>query len=214
MIRIVLACFCGAVIGMERNKRKKEAGLRTHIIVALGSVLVMVVSKYGFLDMIALGGNLKVDPTRIASNVIAGISFLGAGTIVFREHTIKGLTTAAGIWATSGVGLAMGAGMYEVGVFSTAAIIAIQYVLHRYVRSEDSAMTSELSVILVEGPNTIEEFMAQLAEKGIVISSGGIHKHGDGTITLELSIYSTHGLTFEETLDLCKRNENIKAISG
>lgn len=214
MIRIVLSCLSGAAIGAERNRRKKEAGLRTHIIVALGSALVMIVSKYGFLDMIALGEEIRVDPTRIAANVITGVSFLGAGTIVFRERTIKGLTTAAGIWATSGVGLAFGAGMYGVGIFSTAAIIAIQHILHRYVRSEDSAMTGELSVTLVDEPGAIEEFRVQLAEKGISISGGGIHKHPDGTVTLELSVYSDRGLSFEETLDLCKRNSNIKSISG
>lgn len=214
MLRIILACLCGAAIGTERNKRKKEAGLRTHIIVALGSVLVMVVSKYGFLDMLALGEAVKVDPTRIASNVITGVSFLGAGTIIFKERTIRGLTTAAGIWATSGVGLALGAGMYAVGIFATLAIIAIQYALHKYVRLEENSVTGEMRVLLADAPGAAEAFMAQLKEKGIAISGGGLHKREDGTLELELSIYAEHELTFEETLELCKHNPNIKAISS
>lgn len=213
MLRIVLACLCGAVIGMERNRRKKEAGLRTHIIVALGSVLVMIVSKYGFLDMLALGESLRADPTRLASNVITGVSFLGAGTIVFKERTIKGLTTAAGIWATSGVGLALGAGMYGVGIFSTLLIIAIQYSLHKYVRSEDSAITGELSVLLTDAPGAIEGFLAQLAEKSISVGSGGIRRNDDGTVALELTIYLHENLSFEETLEMCEKNPYIKAIS-
>ena len=107
--RILIAGLCGALIGFERKNRKKEAGIRTHIIVALASSLMMIISKYGFFDIIS--GNLfpgidvRLDPSRIASCIVSGIGFLGAGMIFTYKKTITGLTTAAGIWATAGVGM-------------------------------------------------------------------------------------------------------------
>ena len=101
IIRIVIAAVCGSFIGIERKVRLKEAGTRTHLVVAFGSALFMIVSKYGFEDMIMrsveLGGDIiKFDPTRIASTIVTGIGFLGAGTIFVRRNVINGLTTACG----------------------------------------------------------------------------------------------------------------------
>ena len=95
-LRVMLAAVFGGVIGYERKNRLKEAGVRTHMIVCLGSALMMVVSKYGFADVIAQGRN--ADPSRIASQIVSGIGFLGAGMIFIQKSTVKGLTTAAGIW--------------------------------------------------------------------------------------------------------------------
>ena len=121
MLRITIACVCGALIGMERTIRLKEAGIRTHTIVALGAALMMIVSKYGFLDAVRYQGNF--DASRIASCVVTGISFLGAGVIFVRGNSIKGLTTAAGIWATAGIGLALGAGLYITLTLSCNSLI-------------------------------------------------------------------------------------------
>ena len=121
VLRLVISCICGGVIGFERSRRRKEAGLRTHIIVALGSALLMIVSKYGFMDIGDVPG-MRVDAARIAANVITGISFLGAGMIFVRDVSIKGLTTAAGIWSMAGIGLAIGAGMYFVGIFANRSV--------------------------------------------------------------------------------------------
>ena len=107
---------------------RKEAGLRTHIIVAVGAALLMIVSKYGFTDILDTPG-IRVDGSRVAANVITGISFLGAGVIFVRDVSIKGLTTAAGLWSMAGVGLAIGAGMYAIGIFSTA-LIMLPHVSH------------------------------------------------------------------------------------
>ena len=105
LCRLVVSAICGAGIGLERTYRQKEAGLRTHIIVALGSALMMIVSKYGFFDLF-LYENVKFDGSRLAANIITGVSFLGSGIIIYKG-SIKGLTTAAGIWATAGIGLAI-----------------------------------------------------------------------------------------------------------
>ena len=97
MLRIAIAALCGGIIGFERSRMRKEAGLRTHIIVAVGAALLMIVSKYGFMDILDTPG-IRVDGSRVAANVITGISFLGAGVIFVRDVSIKGLTTAAGLW--------------------------------------------------------------------------------------------------------------------
>ena len=134
VLRIILAGVCGIVIGMERKNRSKEAGVRTHFVVACGAALIMIVSKYAFFDVIQRGmfGNVEVrlDPSRVASTIASGIGFLGAGMIFVHKNTIIGLTTAAGIWALSGVGMAIGAGMYVVGIGATFVILIAQFVLH------------------------------------------------------------------------------------
>ena len=126
--RLVLAAALGAVIGFEREWRAKEAGLRTHFLVAMGSALVMIVSKYGFEDLPLNDDNLfagtrGADPARIAAQVISGISFLGAGVIVLHKRFIMGLTTAATIWTTSAIGLAVGGGLYVVPAVATVLVL-------------------------------------------------------------------------------------------
>jgi len=103
LIKMVLATSMGAIIGFERKSRNKEAGIRTHAIVCLASALMVIVSKYGFFDV----GNY--DAARVAAQVVSGIGFLGAGLIFIKNNAVNGLTTAAGVWATAGIGLAMGA---------------------------------------------------------------------------------------------------------
>lgn len=130
-MRLLVACFCGAAIGFERYKSRKEAGLRTHIIVALGSCLATVASKYGFFDVV-INESMQVDVSRIASNLLPSIAFLGAGMIFTRNNTIKGLTTAAGIWATAAVGIAIGAGLYLIGITATVLVVIIHVVFARF----------------------------------------------------------------------------------
>ena len=105
LLNILLAVLLGFAIGYERKLRYKEAGIRTHTIVCVGSALIMVVSKYGFSDI------QEYDASRVAAQIVSGIGFLGAGIIIYRKHEIHGLTTAAGVWATAGVGMAAGAGI-------------------------------------------------------------------------------------------------------
>lgn len=133
-VRVFFAGICGIVIGFERKNRAKEAGIRTHFIVASAAALMMIVSKYGFFDLIEQaihdGVEVKLDPSRVASCIITGIGFLGAGMIFVQKQTIKGLTTAAGIWATAGIGMAIGSGLYIIGFLVTGLILIAQLVLH------------------------------------------------------------------------------------
>lgn len=117
-LRLTIASALGAVIGLDRTYRAKDAGFRTHILVCLGSALMMIVSQYGFND-VTNGDTIKLDPSRVAAQVVSGIGFIGAGTIIFQKQIVRGLTTAAGLWATAGIGLAIGCGMYGIGIVTT-----------------------------------------------------------------------------------------------
>lgn len=129
-LRIVLSGVLAGVIGLEREFRSKDAGLKTHFLVGIGSALIMIVSKYGFYDIISLKG-IALDPSRIAAQVVSGISFLGAGTIIVEKHFVRGLTTAAGIWTTAGIGIALGSGLYAIGIFSTILVLIGLEILNR-----------------------------------------------------------------------------------
>lgn len=118
ILRLFIAGLLGAVIGLDREYRAKEAGYRTHFLVSLGSALIMIVSQYGFQQIIQ-EDSVSLDPSRVAAQVVSGIGFLGAGTIIIQKQFVRGLTTAAGIWATAGIGLAVGAGMYGIGAAAT-----------------------------------------------------------------------------------------------
>ena len=124
LLNILLAVVLGFAIGYERKLRYKEAGIRTHTIVCVGSALIMVVSKYGFSDI------QEYDASHVAAQIVSGIGFLGAGIIIYRKHEIHGLTTAAGVWATAGVGMAAGAGMYVVAAGAAVVIIGVQCIFH------------------------------------------------------------------------------------
>src|SRR5574344_2501079 len=122
LLRLLVAGLLGAAVGLEREYRAKEAGYRTHFLVCLGSALMMIVSKYGFDDHL-VDGTIRLDPSRIAAQVVTGIGFIGAGTIIFQKQIARGLTTAAGIWATAGIGLAVGAGMYFMSITCTILVL-------------------------------------------------------------------------------------------
>lgn len=116
--RLVLAAIFGTIIGLDREYREKEAGFRTHFLVSLGSALMMIVSQYGFSEILTHDG-VSLDPSRIAAQVVSGIGFIGAGTIIFNHQIVRGLTTAASLWATAGIGLTTGAGMSWLALAAT-----------------------------------------------------------------------------------------------
>lgn len=118
ILRLCVAGLCGTVIGLDREYRVKDAGFRTHFLVALGSALIMIVSQYGFSDILTHAG-VGLDPSRIAAQVVSGIGFIGAGTIIIHRQLVRGLTTAASLWATAGIGLAAGAEMFVVAAAGT-----------------------------------------------------------------------------------------------
>lgn len=122
LLYLLLSVVLGFIIGFERKIRLKEAGIRTHTIVCVGSALMMAISKYGF--------GAEADSARVAAQIVSGVGFLGAGMIVYKQHEVHGLTTAAGVWATAGVGMACGGGMYVVAIGATAILVVVQCIFH------------------------------------------------------------------------------------
>jgi putative Mg2+ transporter-C (MgtC) family protein len=153
LLRLGLALALGASVGLERERGERAAGLRTHALVALGSSLVMIVSAFGFADILG-GRNISLDPSRIAAQVVSGIGFLGAGTILLRKEMIKGLTTAAAIWVVAAIGLACGAGLLLEALFTTILTIAVLTLLQPLrQRVRHSPEISHLRIkITAEGP--------------------------------------------------------------
>ena len=151
LIKMVLATVMGVIIGFERKSRNKGAGIRTHAIVSLASALMMIVSKYGFFDIV------EYDAARVAAQVVSGIGFLGTGLIFIKNNAVNGLTTAAGIWATAGIGLAMGAGLYAVAIFGTLLIVIIQILMHKDTFLSKDHLTITFEISLEDSFNTIRE---------------------------------------------------------
>jgi putative Mg2+ transporter-C (MgtC) family protein len=162
--RIVLAALLGGLIGLERELTDKSAGLRTHISVALGAALFGLVSAYSFRDLAGGGPNLRADITRVASNVVVGIGFLGGGAIIKHGASIRGLTTAASLWVTAAIGLAVGLGSYFIASVTTAALLLSLWGLRaprRWLRRHLLESTQEV-IIRPRSPKDLPEVMAAL----------------------------------------------------
>jgi putative Mg2+ transporter-C (MgtC) family protein len=152
LLRLALAAALGAAVGLERELRERQAGLRTHLLVALGSALFTIVSAYGFHAFLNSGTNVvRTDPTRIAAQIVTGIGFLGAGAIIRQGLSVRGLTTAATLWVVAAIGLAVGAGYYSGALITTAIVLlalwplrSLAYLVLRHFRPEDGRLLVEL----------------------------------------------------------------------
>ena len=147
---LILAALMGFFIGLERKLRDKEAGIRTHTIVAFGSALMMVISKFAF--------GSEADAARVAAQIVAGIGFLGAGIIVYKKNVVHGLTTAAGVWTTAGIGMACGGGLWLVGILATGILILIQWSLHRRIFRHRKIFS--IKIVFIQRTNEREQVKA------------------------------------------------------
>ena len=213
-LRILMASLCGCMIGYERTRRLKEAGVRTHCVVACGAALMMVVSKYGFSDIIQNGvylyGSDGADASRIAAQVVSGVGFLGAG-VIFR--TVKGLTTAAGIWATSAVGLAFGAGLYLIGWLTTIFIVAIQFLMHRLNIGADAYTSQDISLQFHDCPQVREQLFTMLEERGALISGCSTKRLDNGDMSYHLCIHIRRPIQAVELQAMMDSYPQITAFS-
>ncbi len=218
ILRVLLAGICGMLVGMERKNRAKEAGLRTHFIVASGAALMMVISKYAFFDVVQGGmfGDVEVrlDPSRVASTIASGIGFLGAGMIFVHKNTITGLTTAAGIWATSGIGMAIGAGMYTLGICSTLIILVAQIILHMNLEKFRRTKLKRLSVKGVIEDGYQKYLTNALAELKVHINSTSVElTDDDGARNYVFTLEVPLTLPEDDILSLIKYKCSIKPIN-
>ena len=209
-IRLVLAMICGGTIGYERTNRGKGAGIRTHCIVSLASCLMMLVSKYGFSDIAITG-----DGSRIAAQVVSGVGFLGAGMIYFNgRHSVKGLTTAAGIWATSGIGLAIGAGMYSMGILTSLLIVAMQIILHKNFKMLQTPNEELMSLIIPDDKETIEYINNVLQSHDItVIKLRKCTRTHDGMLELQLKVHVPQDLDYGRLLGVFQEIKSVNSIT-
>ena len=183
LIKLGFAVVLGFAIGYERKRRYKEAGIRTHTIVCLGSALMMLVSIYGF-------GGSQADAARVAAQIVTGVGFLGAGIIVYRKNETKGLTTAAGVWATAGVGMACGGGLFILATVATVLMVSVQVLLHTNIKIFKSKLKF-----------TIEIVFYQVTDESILIKKEfGVDRFNSLLITRqnERLIYSATLLTERE----------------
>lgn len=186
LLRIFIACILGYMIGFERKSRDKCAGMRTHAIVAMGSALFMIISKYSFPDV------LDYDASRIAAQIVSGVGFLGAGVIFIRNNAISGLTTAAGLWTTSGVGMAVGAGSYVLGICSGLMVTLIQVALHRIRFLSKEPIRGYLKLTTLEYDSVLQDIQKEFSQNKIRILGIKINK-GKTEIKIELElIYPPH----------------------
>ena len=211
-IRILLSAVLGALVGLERTKRQKEAGIRTHCIIACAAAVFMILSKYAFVDPASALGTRGVDGARIAAQVVSGISFLGAGVIFKNGNSIRGLTTAAGIWATSAIGMAIGAGMYWVGLITTVIMMVAQVVLHRFPVAGDAAVTQELAVSMADTPELHQALNQLLDSHGSNVTDSALSRD-DTHITMELTVRLAEPITYEEALRFMQEHPGVERLS-
>lgn len=211
LLRLIVAAACGAVIGYERENRLKEAGIRTHIIVALGSALIMIISKYGFADVVRESG-VELDPSRIASQIVSGIGFLGAGTIFVKKQAVSGLTTAAGIWATAGVGMAIGANLYFIGISTTVLILIVQIILHKNYKWIHIPLTEQINIRLSDKSEAISFLHEKFTESGIEVVNLKAGKPQNGFIDLAASVKLPEGFDSLKLMELLRDNPYVASI--
>lgn len=162
VVRLVVSIICGVIIGVERKTRSKEAGIRTHAIVCMAACLFMIISKYMTTALFNETGQ-SGDPSRIASQVVTGIGFLGAGIIMYRRDVMYGLTTAAGVWATAAIGMAIGSGFLVVGVVATLLILILQIIFHLPIKPFRSPHLSIIKLqIWMETDDTLNTIINEL----------------------------------------------------
>ena len=211
--RLCVAGLCGTVVGLDREYRVKDAGFRTHFLVAMGSALMMLVSQYGFSDILSTVPEVKLDPSRIAAQVVSGISFIGLAVIYRNGSTLKGLTTAAGIWATAGIGLAIGAGMYPIGIATTIIIILMQTIMHKFNIGNDALATRDINITMNDTPELRNAFLAELKRMDVSVIGSHITHNNDGTVNYGLTIKFSREIKFEEILAFMDSHPGIRNIA-
>jgi len=213
LIRLGTASLFGALIGLERERKHWAAGLRTHMMVCVGSSLVMIVSAFGFADILGTP-NVTLDPSRIAAQVISGIGFIGAGTILLlKQGTIRGLTTAAGLWTVAAIGLATGGGLYfAAGTTTVIALIilwAIQPLEQLYIKKFKNIT---LRVVTVQTDVNTDPFKEFLIKEGIKIQAFSLDKKDDKNI-YQIAIESMDITKLDTLVTDLKKNPDIKEVS-
>jgi putative Mg2+ transporter-C (MgtC) family protein len=204
MLRLLAALVLGAIVGLERERQERAAGLRTVTMVSLGSCLFTIVGAYGFG---------QTDPSRVAAQIVTGIGFLGAGTIFLRKDLVRGLTTAATIWTVAAIGMAAGTAQYWIAFFTTLLILSVLMVLKpiekRFFKRPSEAL---VSIVVPRGEHEIETVRQALATIGAFPMSLRIHELNETDDRLEIDVGLPHNRTTAELLRQLRTIEGAKQV--
>jgi len=220
LMRLLLAALLGGLIGWERERRNKQAGLKTHLLVAVGSTLIMLTSIYGFDSLLINHPNARFDPARLAAQVVSGIGFLGAGAILRRSnHIISGLTTAATLWVAAAIGLSVGSGFYWPAVVTTAIVLISTLVLNKLEsRFLFIKKSGSLKIIIEAGDRPVQvSIITDLLQKANMTVQGMIVNNDsaddDSTkVTMEFRVYSFNSKGIDALFEQLWQVEGIKQV--
>jgi len=220
LMRLLFAALLGGLIGWERERRNKQAGLKTHLLVAVGSTLIMLTSIYGFDSALINHPNARFDPARLAAQVVSGIGFLGAGAILRRSnHIISGLTTAATLWVAAAIGLSVGSGFYWPAIITTAIVLVSTLVLNKLEsRFLFIKKSGSLKIIIEAGDrpvhvSTITELLqkANMTVEGMIVNNDTTED--DSTkVTMEFRVYSFNSKGINGLFEQLWQVEGIKQV--
>jgi putative Mg2+ transporter-C (MgtC) family protein len=212
LLRLSLAAVFGAAIGIERERKEWSAGMRTHMMVCVGSALMMLVSSFGFADTYGME-DITLDPSRVAAQIISGIGFIGAGTILFlKPATVLGLTTASGLWTVAGIGMATGGGMYFAAGATTVLALIILWGLHPLQKRFSAKFQQNNLTIITKtkvNPKTVIDKL--LEEKSINYTNIAVTK-SNKQIMIELRVTRANNPTLVEIVEALNDNPDVKKI--
>ena len=201
-IRLAIACVCGGIIGIERQYRTKVAGVRTHIMICLGAALLIIISKYGFADVAGSNG-LTCDVSRVASTIITGIGIIGGGLIFTgKQGSVTGITTAAGTCVTISVGMAIGSGMYVLGIGAMLLVVLIQLVLHINVGITKHPSKVSVAFAIENEVKAYDKIMDELASHKFSVSQIRWERSSENTLLLRCLVMIPANVKKNEIIDI------------
>ncbi len=212
--RLILASLCGGIIGIERQQRIKVAGTRTHIMISLAAALMTIISKYGFTDVLTVNG-VTYDASRVAAGIITGIGILGGIIIAGKQGSVSGTTTAAGLLVTVAVGMSFGAGMYMMGIGTTALVLALQYLLHRNLWIVRQSIRAQVVFHMEHGMDDYQKLFRELEQWQISIHQFRWERIDSGSFQISCQVMIPARYTKEEIVTLFSgmpETENFEII--
>ena len=221
-IRIMLAVCLGGLVGLEREWNNHAAGLRTHILVCIGSAAIMLLSIYGFAAFVN-ETNVRTDPARLAAQVISGIGFLGAGTIMRTGSTVSGLTTAASVWVVAAIGLCVGAGFYYVAVLSTVMVLISLFVLNKWEKYlMRNRRTMEIVIRIIDKPGVLGTIASKFGQFGIQIANVRMKPDGvaevngvtEPAMELQFNLKTTDRGVIIQAMDVISASGDILSVES
>lgn len=212
-LRLLIAAILGGVIGWERERDNHPAGFRTHILVSVGSALIMLVSAYGFQEFMN-EENVRFDPSRVGAQVVSGIGFLGAGAIVRQGLTVNGLTTAATLWVVAGIGLAVGSGFIYGAILTTILVFISLELLKRFDYFFRAKGNMQIYSLKLDGKLvTVGQIAALINQKGIEIRRLRVVQDEDSRwVNMKLFVYLSGSASASEILEQLRTIEGVVSI--